>query len=85
MNIALPAYEFAPDAKSPRSQGMARARRTRPASYHRRRSEDVATVHALQTFWDEHAIKAGIVSFWLWFGVANWSKFQLIGATLLGP
>lgn len=27
---------------------------------------------ALERFWNEHAVKSGIVLFWAWYGVANW-------------
>jgi hypothetical protein len=34
---------------------------------------------SVERFWNEHAVKAGMVLFWAWFGVANW---QAIGQIL---
>ncbi|MES2488478.1 MAG: hypothetical protein V4607_01715 [Pseudomonadota bacterium] len=33
----------------------------------------------LEQFWNEHAVKSGIVLFWAWYGIANW---QAIGQIL---
>lgn len=27
---------------------------------------------ALEAFWNEHAVKTGIILFWVWYAVANW-------------
>ncbi len=34
---------------------------------------------SLERFWNEHAVKSGMVLFWAWYGVANW---QAIGRIL---
>ena len=47
---------------------------------HRRRAMAVAineetvagTESRIERFWNEHAVKSGIVLFWAWYAVANW-------------
>lgn len=34
---------------------------------------------SVERFWNEHAVKSGMVLFWVWYGVANW---QAIGRIL---
>lgn len=34
---------------------------------------------AVERFWNEHAVKSGMVLFWAWYGIANW---QAIGQIL---
>lgn len=33
----------------------------------------------VERFWNEHAVKSGMVVFWAWYGIANW---QAIGQLL---
>ena len=47
---------------------------------HRRRAMAVSLIEevvesresVLERFWNEHAVKTGIVLFWAWYAVANW-------------
>ncbi|GEM_PF-5787453 len=41
--------------------------------------KDPEAQSSLERFWNEHAVKSGIVLFWAWYGVANW---QAIGQLL---
>ena len=34
---------------------------------------------SVERFWNEHAVKSGMVLCWVWYGVANW---QAIGRIL---
>lgn len=80
----LPAQAWRPSA-------MARPKPLAAAKSFRRRDPAVAwlpdhaagadaglTAEAVARHWNEHAIKTGIVMFWLWFAVANWKSFQLL-------
>ena len=70
-------YPFSP-AQAPkeyRAGGRGRPPPRNGAAYTRRRRSaaraQVVQVPAWRRFWDEHALKAGICGFWLWFAAAN--------------
>lgn len=74
--------------KEPRAASRAKPRQATRA-YARRRRGIPAQLAAAESanpalqFWNEHAVKTGIIGFWLWFGVANWHGLQTVSAELL--
>jgi hypothetical protein len=70
-----PAIDVLPERKTSRKPPRVR----RHTSSHRRRmAREIAAPAptALRMFWDEHAVKTGMVVFYAWFAVANWSHVQ---------
>lgn len=69
-------------AREFRGAGMPRSRpNAKPYQFRRRTGprmpivlEPVAGDGFARRFWDEHAIKAGMSLFWMWFAVANWTS-----------
>lgn len=65
-----------------RARSATRMRETATPRRHRRReatrrqaAEPVALNTVLLNYWNEHAVKTGIVLFWGWFTLANWDAF----------
>lgn len=66
------------DKKAPRRmQRVTRKPAATPWPHRRRMAVQVEPEQAgaagIQKFWDEHAVKTGMILFWGWFAVANWS------------
>lgn len=76
----------APAARGLRIYSMSKARSKRRPTFYRRSSmandlcvaepEMTEMENMLRQFWDEHAIKTGIILFMGWFGLANWNALQ---------
>lgn len=86
MKTAQPAADSATTSRERRVHAMAPAARNRHTGHaYRRRAAslplaaEVTAASALTAFLDEHAVKAGMVMFYVWFVVANWSRLMDVG------
>lgn len=84
--------QSAPKPSERRNRSGARMERRAPSSRHTQRRRagaaaarlaDVVPVSPLQRFWDEHAVKSGMVVFYAWFTVVNWHGLQHAASSAL--
>ncbi|HVT37273.1 MAG TPA: hypothetical protein VHE37_16935 [Nevskiaceae bacterium] len=61
------------ERRSPRAQTP---RRTRARAHTRRRRSVALEQPLLQRWWNEHAVKSGMVVFYAWLAVANYGRVQ---------
>ena len=66
------------ERRAPRGRAPGSRSRSSSHSYRRRAMavpmEDLSTEARLLRFWNEHAVKTGMIVFYAWFVAANWSK-----------
>ncbi|PTU30801.1 hypothetical protein [Stenotrophobium rhamnosiphilum] len=61
-------------SKKPAAVRWPHRRRAMALAIHDDVAEDMASGvwPGFEQFWNEHAVKSGIVLFWAWYGIANW-------------
>jgi hypothetical protein len=62
-------------ARIPKRQRTVRRPRSQAANP-RRRNREPSTAQQLREYWDRHAVKTGMVGFYAWFMLANWTRLH---------
>ena len=81
--------ESSPASRAARTRSALQPKRSRPPRYRRRapelrpQREQVQAAAVLRRYWDEHAVKTGIVMFWVWFAAANWAALMRLPGGVL--